>query len=86
MARNLWQLIGVLFVVGFVGAYWRLIVLTICAVAGVWLSIRAYHGYRAGIAAERRHLAQLAAHADEQHCYVLAGDDRGVFGLYPPAF
>jgi len=26
---NVWQLIGVLFAVGFVGAYWRLIVLTV---------------------------------------------------------
>jgi hypothetical protein len=64
---NVWQLIGVLLAVGFVGAYWRLIVLTVCAVVGVWLSIRAYLGYRAWIAAERRHRQQLVARADEQH-------------------
>ena len=71
--------------VGFVGAYWRLIVLTVCAVVGVWLSICAYQGYRAWIAAERRHRQQLVARADEQHGWMLAGDDRGVFGAYPPA-
>ena len=63
--RNVWQLIGVLLAVGFVGAYWRLIVLTVCAVVGVWLSICAYQGYRAWIAAERRHRQQLVARADE---------------------
>jgi hypothetical protein len=78
--RNVWQLIGVLLAVGFVGAYWRLIVLTVCAVVGVWLSICAYQGYRAWIAAERRHRQQLVARADEQHGWMLAGDDRGVFG------
>jgi hypothetical protein len=83
--RNVWQLIGVLLAVGFVGAYWRLIVLTVCAVVGVWLSICAYQGYRAWIAAERRHRQQLVARADEQHGWSLAGDGRGVFGAYPAA-
>ena len=82
--RNVWQLIGVLLAVGFVGAYWRRIVLTVCAVVGVWLSICAYQGYRAGIAAERRHRQQLVARADE-HGWMLAGDVRGVFDAHPPA-
>ena len=29
--------------------------------------------------------AAIAARADQQHAWVLAGDDRGVCGAYPPA-
>lgn len=29
--------------------------------------------------------AALVARADQQHAWVLAGDDRGVYGAYPPA-
>ena len=29
--------------------------------------------------------AAIAARADQQHAWVLAGDDRGVYGVYPPA-
>ncbi len=35
-------------------------------------------------AAEREHAA-IAARADQQHAWVLAGDDRGIYGKYPPA-
>ena len=35
---------------------------------------------------DARHDARLviAAHADQQHAWVLAGDDRGVYGQFPP--
>jgi hypothetical protein len=35
---------------------------------------------------ERRRRAQAAivARADQQHAWVLAGDDRGIYGEYPP--
>jgi hypothetical protein len=32
---------------------------------------------------ERRRLAGLLARADQQHRWVLAGDERGVYGEYP---
>ena len=35
--------------------------------------------------AARLELAAIARRADEQHWQVLAGDDRGVYGQYPPA-
>jgi hypothetical protein len=35
-------------------------------------------------AAQREHTA-IAARADQQHAWVLAGDDRGIYGKYPPA-
>jgi hypothetical protein len=34
---------------------------------------------------ERRARAALVARADEQHAWILAGDDRGLYGAYPPA-
>ena len=33
---------------------------------------------------ERREHAALVARADQQHAWVLAGDDRGTYGDYPP--
>ena len=33
----------------------------------------------------RRRAAEIRARADRQHAAVLAGDDRGVYGDYPPA-
>jgi uncharacterized membrane protein len=35
--------------------------------------------------AEARHAAQVAARAEQQHHWVLQGDDRGVHGEYPVA-
>jgi hypothetical protein len=32
----------------------------------------------------RRRDAELCARADRQNAWVLAGDERGVYGLYPP--
>jgi hypothetical protein len=34
--------------------------------------------------ARRRADAELCARADQQHHFVLAGDDRGIYGEYPP--
>ena len=35
--------------------------------------------------ARHQNRAALIARADQQHAWVLAGDDRGVYGRYPPA-
>jgi hypothetical protein len=37
------------------------------------------------IEAQRRRLAELAARADEQDRLVMQGDERGVYGEFPPA-
>jgi hypothetical protein len=34
---------------------------------------------------KRREHAALIARADQQHAWVFAGDDRGLYGEYPPA-
>jgi hypothetical protein len=33
--------------------------------------------------AHKRHCAEIAARADQQHIWVLRGDDRGIYGEYP---
>jgi hypothetical protein len=83
--RLLWQLIGTLLVVGFVLAYWWIIALVILGVLAIKFGPGLYRRYQASVAAEQRRLAELGARADQQHQWRMAGDDRGVFGLYPPA-
>jgi len=46
---------------------------------------RAFREIAAAEAAEARRLAAVAKRADRQHRWVLAGDERGVYGAYPPA-
>jgi hypothetical protein len=50
--------------------------------AVAWVGVT-HHATAAG--RTRREQAALAARADEQHALILAGDDRGVYGDYPPA-
>jgi hypothetical protein len=74
------QLIGTLLLVGFVIHYWWLIALVLAAVAvwkfepGVWAR------HQDAVAAERQRLAAIAARADQQHAWTLAGDPRGTYG------
>ncbi|BBZ38739.1 hypothetical protein [Mycobacterium conspicuum] len=74
-------LLAVAFVVKFV---WLLAAFATAAVigraAGWWLGRRDDR-----MAAERQRIAELCARADRQHAQVLAGDERGVYGDYPPA-
>lgn len=77
-------LIRLLLLVGFIVKFWWLILLMmVVVVAGFWL-----WGVVTRQAAElerqnREHTA-LVARADEQHAWVLAGDDRGVYGEHAP--
>ena len=86
--RLLAQFVAVLLLVGFVGAYFWWIVAA-AAVAGLaWLAVRAYPVARAEFEADARRRAEqaiaLIRRADQQHALVMADDDRGVYGLYPP--
>jgi ABC-type transport system involved in cytochrome bd biosynthesis fused ATPase/permease subunit len=75
----------VLLVVGFLAAYWWWIAVVLGAVVlfvgMLWLA------FRAARRVDKRHAARaaLVARADQQHAWVLAGDERGVFGEYPSA-
>jgi hypothetical protein len=74
-----------LLVFGFVVTFWwvfAIIIGLLLLVAGVWLLSR---WLDARDAARDAALAAIAARADEQHALILAGDDRGVYGDYPPA-
>ncbi|MEB3065328.1 hypothetical protein [[Mycobacterium] zoologicum] len=79
------QFIAVLFVIGIIGAYFWWIVLFAAIVGGAWLAKRAVEASdarRAQIVAEN---AAIAARADREHEWTLAGDERGFYGQYPPA-
>jgi hypothetical protein len=81
--RLLARFVAVLLLVGFVGAYFWWIV------AGLaWLAVRAYPVARAEFEADARRRAEraiaLIQPADQQHALVMADDDRGVYGRYPP--
>ena len=62
---------------------WIAAVLGGLIVFGLLLWLTFYLERRVDAGYERR--AALAARADQQHAWVLAGDDRGVYGDYPPA-
>ena len=83
--RLLAQLVGVLLVVGLVGAYFWWIVAALAAVALVYFARRWWLAHRQRVAEREAEHAAIAARADQQHAWVLAGDDRGVCGAYPPA-
>jgi hypothetical protein len=80
MTRLVRQLIGTLLLVGFLIKYWWLVALVLAAVAvwkfgpGWWAT------HQATQAAERNRLAAIAARADRQHAWTLAGDPRGTYG------
>jgi hypothetical protein len=70
--------------IGFIAKFWVYIVGVLAALALVgllwwWAS---YMGRRAK-ARENTRLA-IIARADQQHAWVLAGDDRGIYGDYRP--
>jgi len=81
--RTLGQLVGILLVIGFVGAYFWWI-LTVLALAGlVYGAVRAFREIDELEAADRAADAEVVARADQQHAWVLAGDYRGTYGHYP---
>ena len=79
------RFLGWLLVVGFVGAYfWQLAAIGLGIVA-VWGGVRLW-GYLERLdAAERARIRALVRRADIQHRQVMRGDERGVYGIYPPA-
>jgi hypothetical protein len=78
--RIIAQLIGTLLVVGFVLKYWWLIALVGAVFFAVKYGPGIYRQQQATAAARRRMLDAVAARADQQHAWVLAGDPRGTYG------
>jgi ABC-type Fe3+-siderophore transport system permease subunit len=72
----------------FVGVIVRFFWWILAGIAGVALIVLVFYLVNRSDkrrAAELKQVAVLAARADEQHAQVLAGDDRGLYGEYPPA-
>ena len=77
-------LIRLLLLVGFIVKFWWLILLVLVVVAaGFWLS-GVVTRLDAKLERQNREHAALVARADEQHAWVLAGDDRGADGEHTP--
>jgi len=80
MTRLAWQFIGTLLLVGFMLKYWWFIALVVSAVV-LWKRAPGWWAaHEAGVAAEEKRVAEVAARADQQHAWVLAGDPRGTYG------
>ena len=60
---------------------WAVIIGAVC----VAVALRLAHRRGERIEAQRHRLAELAARADEQDRLALQGDERGVYGEFPPA-
>ena len=73
-------LVGVLFVVGLIIKFiWW--ILGALALAAAYFVIRAVvRQHNADTAARNQRMAAMAARADQQHNWVMQGDDRGVYG------
>ncbi len=67
--------------VAMVVTVWVVIVGAVCVAVAVRMVGRRVER----IEARRHRLAELAARADEQNRLVMAGDERGVYGEFPPA-
>ena len=60
---------------------WGVIIGAVC----VAVAVRWRHRRAERIEARQHRLAELAARADEQNRLVMQGDERGVYGEFPPA-
>jgi uncharacterized membrane protein len=83
--RTLTSFFGILMLVA-------LVIRLIWWILGVVVLVVLFHAVRAQLRAARaraeadsRRAAQIAARAEQQHRWVLRGDERGVYGEYPVA-
>jgi hypothetical protein len=75
-------LFRVLLLLGFVIKFWWAILAVLAVVAlGFLAYVRVMH-HAAELGRGRRKDAAIVARADQQHAWVLAGDERGVYGNY----
>jgi len=63
--------------------FWYLIVGISGLVAAAYWGRRMADHQAERVEAERRRLAGIVARADQQRAWVMAGDDRGMFGEFP---
>jgi hypothetical protein len=78
-------LLGLLLLIGFVVAYWQWVLAAVVVVLIIKAAPVAWREHQAARLAEARRRAELIARADQQHRWATEGDERGFYGLYPPA-
>jgi hypothetical protein len=78
-------LLGFLLLVGFVGLYWKWILAAVVVVLILRAAPVAWREWQEERSVLARRRAELIARADQQHRWAMEGDERGFYGLYPPA-
>jgi len=73
----LWQFLATLLVVGFIAAYRWVIALVIAAVVLACGMVAAFYTYESSPERIAKREVALAARADQQHSWVMQGDERG---------
>lgn len=76
---------GALILFGLAVRYWQWVAAFV-AIATVFVGLL-WLSFWLARRVDRRHAerAAVCARADEQHAQVMAGDERGIYGIYPPA-
>ncbi len=77
--------VAVVILLGFMVAYFWWIVAIVAPAALAWLGYRLWQQHRVTSDAATAGRVTLAARADEQHAQVLADNEHGTYGEYPPA-
>jgi hypothetical protein len=80
MTRLVWQLVGVLFVVGLIIRYFWWLAAVVAVVAVVKRTPSWWARHQAAVDAWKAEQRAIAARADQQHAWTLAGDPRGTYG------
>ena len=77
-------LFRVLILLGFLVTYWPVIAAVLVVAAAGWSALVVWMHHDAELERRRRVQAAIAARADQQNQWVLDGDERGIYGDYPP--
>lgn len=80
----MWRVIGILFVVAIIVKYWWVIALAGVGVIAYRAISREAIREAARSKAEIARIAAITARADQEHNWIMQGDERGFYGQYPP--
>ena len=80
----MFAIFGLLFVVGAIALYIKWVLLGVAIWAALKLWSRGVNAIADARLRRQRELDAIRARADQQHQWVMQGDDRGVYGKYPP--
>jgi hypothetical protein len=76
------KIVGTLLLVGFMLHYWWITALTVAVVFAYRWGPIWWRQHCEAVEPKERRLAELAGRADQQHRWVMSGDERGMFGNY----